>query len=261
MGRLAISTTSEELGETTEFCSAESIGIEITDFSFARNLDGNMSQLIDRNAKAVAALSPVISHGPFQEMISTSRDPAIVEVCRKRHLSSLDAANRIGAEMYVGHTNYNPLIRHPSYQNNFPRRMLDFWLPLADWAGNHNIVIILENLWEPNPDIQSEIVAKANHPHLKASFDNGHALVFSEVPAKLWIGDLGSELTHCHLHDNWGKIDEHNEIGDGKENWPELLNAIDSSAPEAVLVIECDQFNESRKSIEKLKGFLTKYHL
>ena len=52
---------------------------------------------------------------------------------------------------------------------------------------------------------------------LKASFDNGHALVFSTVCAADWIETLGADLYHCHLHDNDGEVDRHNAIGSGKE--------------------------------------------
>ena len=47
---------------------------------------------------------------------------------------------------------------------------------------------------------QQQVLEAANHPHLKASFDNGHALLFSHVPAADWIKELGSDLAHCHLH-------------------------------------------------------------
>ncbi len=63
----------------------------------------------------------------------------------------------------------------------------------------------------------ADIVFKANHPHLKTPFDNGHALVFSQIPAKGWIEHLGLSLFHYHLHDNSGEIDEHEVIGTGRE--------------------------------------------
>ena len=255
MNSLAINAVGDELEASAKFCSLESIGIEVTDFAFPKNLDGELNEIIDRHIEAVTGISPVISHGPFFDLNVISPDPAIVEICRKRHLVSLGAAHRIGASIYVAHTNYNPNIKNPWYRKKFVPRTIDFWLPFADMAGRLNMKICLENLWEPGPEMQAEIIVKADHPNLRASFDNGHALIFSEIPAKRWIEILGRSLLHCHLHDNGGEVDEHKSIGDGKENWPELLNAIDTWSPEAIIVAESDRLDRNKISIERLRSF------
>jgi sugar phosphate isomerase/epimerase len=255
MNRLAMNIVGDELEQAAEYCRKEGIGLEVSEFAYPTNLEGDLSAQIDRHLKALQGLDLVGSHGPFLDLIATSPDPAIVEVCRKRHQVSLHASSVIGASLYVVHTNYNPLIKNPSYRDHFTRRMLDFWLPLADWAGQHGLIICLENMWESGPETQADIITKANHPHLKASFDNGHALVFSQIPAKDWIEQFGSGLFHCHLHDNLGEIDEHEPVGEGKEIWSELLHAVQKWSPEAVLVAESDQFEKNKKSIKRLKNF------
>jgi len=62
-------------------------------------------------------------------------------------------------------------------------------------------------------------------------------------------------LLHCHFHDNSGEADEHKAVGDRKENWPELLNAVRSRSPDAILVAESDRLDRNRISIEKLRSF------
>jgi sugar phosphate isomerase/epimerase len=250
---LAINTIDDELEETAEFCRFQGIGIEITGFASPSDLDENVTVSVKRHKGAVSGISPVISHGPFLDLVATSVDPAIVEVSRKRHQASLEAAEALGVNLYIGHTNFNASIRDKSYRQNFTPRMLKFWLPLANWAARRNIVICLENLWEPGPEVQAELVMAAAHPSLKASFDNGHALVFSGVPASRWIETLGEHLAHCHLHDNHGELDEHNPIGDGKENWPDLLSAARKYAPQAVLVAESSKLTANKISLERLR--------
>jgi sugar phosphate isomerase/epimerase len=125
-------------------------------------------------------------------------------------------------------------------------RVLDFWLPIADRAGK-------ENIWEPIAEIQLEFILSANHPHLRASFDNGHALVFSKIPSSGWIGALGPVPAHFHLHDNSREFDEHREIGKGKEDWPNLISALAQYSPEAILVAESDSFAKNRLSLNKLR--------
>jgi len=133
--------------------------------------------------------------------------------------------------------------------------MLDFWLPLADAASEQNIVICLENLWEPDPNVQADLIASGQHRHLKASFDNGHALVFSDVSTSSWVETLGDALVHCHLHDNSCELDEHKSVGDGKEEWTALLGALKKYSPQAVLVAESDHLDRNKVSIERLKCF------
>ncbi|HEY9075301.1 MAG TPA: TIM barrel protein [Anaerolineaceae bacterium] len=259
MNRLAINVLHSELEAATAFCRQQNLGIELTDFAFPASLDGSVEALAERCAHhraLTAGVQPVSSHGPFMDLIVTSRDPAIVEVCRKRHGAGLEASHRSGASLYIAHTNFTPLIRNASYQANFCKRTVDFWLPFADWAAERGMVICLENLWEQTPEVQAEIVTLANHPSLKASFDNGHALVFSDVPASEWIYTLGKGLAHLHLHDNNGAEDEHKPAGQGKENWQSLLLAAQAAAPGSLLVLESDHLVKNQESLQHLRKVL-----
>lgn len=254
MNAFAISALGDELEKSGVFCKSEGIGIEVTDFAFPANLGDEISGCIDRHLKIIDGISPLSLHGPFIDMVTASLDPEIVAISHKRHTAALDAAIELGASIYVVHTNYNPLIRDTSYRKNWTKRTLDFWLPFADKAGKHDIVISMENLWEETPDIQADLIEQGNHPNLRATFDNGHALVFTEQSATEWIKRLGPYLAHCHLHDNSGEIDEHKPVGDGIENWPELMSAIRTYAPDAVLVVENDLLTENQASLEKLRA-------
>lgn len=255
MNTLAINTINDELEAASEYSKANGLGLEVTAFAFPQNLEGDLAELIKQHKQALANISPILAHGPFLDLIATSMDTAIVDICRQRHQTALDAAHQIGATVYIAHTNYNPMIRNPSYQKNWTKRMLDFWLPFADKAGKNDMIICLENLWEPSPHIQKELIEAARHPCLRASFDNGHALVFSDVSSSSWIETLGPNLGHCHLHDNSGEQDEHKPVGTGKEDWTSLLASLAQFAPQAVLVAESDHLNLNRASIEKLKSF------
>lgn len=254
MNTLAINAVGDDLVPAAEYCRSEGLGIEITGFAFPKDLQGDVPAKIVRHRKAVEGIRPLISHGPFFDLVVTSRDPAIVEVCHRRHKVSLEAAHSIGASLYIAHTNFRPMIKNPSYRSNFAAGTLDFWLPFADWAAERGITICLENLWEPGPEIQAAIVDKAGHPGLKASFDNGHVLVFSNLTAARWIETLGSMIAHSHFHDNSGELDEHKAVGEGNEDWPALLEALGRHAPEAVLVAECDTLEANRESIARIRA-------
>ena len=57
---------------------------------------------------------------------------------------------------------------------------------------------------------------------------------------------FGSDLAHCHLHDNNGTYDQHLPIGTGVEDWPELLKALKANSEEAVVVLESDYLGKNK---------------
>lgn len=250
---LAINALEEELEEVVAFCRDEEVGVEVTAFAYPAHLDAGYGERIERHVEVLGDLEPVLCHGPFFDLYPTSPDPRIVSVARERHEAALEAAAALGAGIYVAHVNSIPLIRNRKYRDAFVSASAEFWRRMADRAGKSETTIALENMWEPVPDLQARIVGEAGHPHLKASFDNGHALVFSELPAAEWVRTLGDDLVHLHLHDNDGDYDGHRPIGEGVEDWPALLEARREAAPGAILVMESDRLEANRTSLATLR--------
>lgn len=246
----------QELRGTADACREEGLGMEITAFAFPANLDEGLGDRIQAHGEAVEGIAPVSSHGPFMDLYVTSVDPRIVEVCRDRHERALEASLAVGASIYVAHMNSLPLIRNPRYRDRFVDACADFWRPFAEHAWNNGATVVLENLWEPDPELHLAVMETADHPGLKASFDNGHALIFSDLSAAEWVEALGDDLGHVHLHDNDGTLDQHLPAGRGKEDWPALLEVLRRSAPEAVVVLECDGLAPNLECLEAVRGIL-----
>jgi sugar phosphate isomerase/epimerase len=254
---LAINILEDELEQGAAFCRSEGLGLELTPFAFPSGLDDGLEARIERHAAAVDGLAWTSVHGPFLDLYVTSPDPEVVAVCRRRHRAALEAAYAVGASLYVAHLNSVPLIRSVQYRERFARAAAEFWLPFADAAGKHGVTIVLENMWEQGPELQKAVVTRANHPAVQASFDNGHALVFSEIPASRWIEALGTDLAHCHLHDNDGTYDQHRAAGDGIEDWSALTEALARHAPGARVVLESDHLEANRRSLENLRSYFS----
>lgn len=253
---IAMNVLEEELSEGVEYCVREGIGMEITAFAFPGNLDQRFQARLDRHVAATRAVTPLLVHGPFLDLYCTSPDPRIVAVARKRHDQALTAAESLGATVYVAHLNSIPLIRNEEYRERFVERASEFWKPLADRAGRTDMTIVLENMWEPDPGLQRRVVDAAGHAYLRTSFDNGHALVFSDLSSADWVQTLGDTLVHMHVHDNDGTYDQHLPVGEGTEDWAALLGAWEGHAPEALLVVESDRLELNRRSLRKLKGLM-----
>lgn len=254
--KLGINALEEELGSAAETCREEGIGIEVTGFAFPRDLDKGLKARIKLHAGAVQGIQPVSSHGPFVDLYASSSDPEIVSVCRDRHTQALKASRAIGASIYIAHLNYLPMIRNPRYLDRFVPAVAEFWTPFAQEAEKAGITIVMENLWEPGPDLQKRVVEEVGSPALKASFDNGHALVFSDMPASDWVEVLGEDLAHCHLHDNYGDRDEHLVVGQGNEDWQALLGSLVRHAPDAFVVVENDSLEPNLRSLAVVRELL-----
>lgn len=253
---IAVNVLEEEIEECTKFCTEKGLGIEITSFASPHKLEGNIEDSIRYHKKFTSQVKTVSFHGPFLDLYVTSPDPEIVEVCRKRHQKALDAAIELDSSLYIAHLNSIPIISNKTYMNNFVSRSAEFWKPFADKASENGIVIALENMWEKDPHLQLDVINTANHKSLKASFDNGHALVFSQVDASGWIEQLGDHLAHCHLHDNDMKYDHHWPISKGKEHWDTLIQALKENAPKTAIVLESDTFEANKESFKELKSLL-----
>ncbi|MCZ6761133.1 MAG: TIM barrel protein [Gemmatimonadetes bacterium] len=253
---LAVNAREDELDDVAKLCRHEHLGIELTGFAFHTLLDVDLEARIARHVEGVRGIEPVASHGPFVDLYVTSRDPEIVAVCRRRHEQALAASRAVGASVYVAHLNSIPLIRNQEDQDRFVRDTVEFWLPYAVDAARDGMTIVLANLWESGPELQKRVIEVASHPGLRASFDNGHALVFSQRPASEWIKVLGSDLAHCHLHDNNGESDQHRSIGEGVESWPELFDALGLYAPEALVVLKCDRLEPNVASLAEAQWYL-----
>lgn len=256
MSRLAINILEEELDEAAAFCKRSGVGAEVTAFAWPSSLEDGFMTRVRRHAVALSEVPVAACHGPFLDLYPASRDPLIVDVCRKRHRRALLAARELSATCYVAHVNSIPLIRSWAYFDDFVGRTVDFWLPLAEEWGRHDITIVLENLWERGPEVQLAIVEAADHPRLKASFDNGHALIHSSTPSSAWVEALGDDLEHCHLHDNDGSYDAHRPVGEGIESWESLLSALTRHAPHARLVLESDRLAENETALSALRAAL-----
>lgn len=254
--KLGINAVEEELASVAETCRREGIGIEVTAFAFPKDLDKGLKARTKLHAGAVQGIQPVSSHGPFVDLYASSSDPEIVRVCRERHTQALQATRAIGASIYIAHLNSLPMIRNPRYLDRFVPAVAEFWTPLAREADKAGMTIVLENLWESGPELQKRVVEEVGSPALKASFDNGHALVFSDVPASEWIEVLGEDLAHCHLHDNYGDRDEHLVVGQGNEDWKALLGSLVRHAPDAFVVMENDALEPNLRSLDVVRELL-----
>ncbi len=203
------------------------VGLELQAFAYPEVLDNGWEILVERYKRALIDLPGERSmHGPFLDMSSGSPDPQIREVVARRINHSIEIADRLNVPLIVYHANFIASIRNGSYRRDWSAQQVEFWQPLAERAGRLGITLALENMWEFDPHIIADVLQQVDSPSLMACLDVGHALLFSEVALATWLEVMSPYVTHLHLNNNLGEIDEHRALNNGVINYPAILPSL-----------------------------------
>ncbi|KQC07486.1 MAG: hypothetical protein APR62_06375, partial [Smithella sp. SDB] len=153
-------------------------------------------------------------HAPFLDLRPAAMDDEIRKASLERIKQVFDLAPY-----------FHPLkiVCHPSFDDRYYVSADDLWLEnsvktwkeLIKLAKEYQITIALENVYEKNPFILRRLFDALSSDKICFCFDTGHFNVFSHEPLNVWLKELGKYLGHLHLHDNFGRLDEHLPVGDG----------------------------------------------
>jgi len=95
-------------------------------------------------------------------------------------------------------------------------------------AEELDLTISIENLGRHLPRTAAELldlIDAIDRPGIGVTFDTSHAnMAGIDMPAA--IRELGERLTAVHISDNHGENDEHLIPGDGKIDWPPIMEAL-----------------------------------
>jgi sugar phosphate isomerase/epimerase len=175
-------------------------------------------QALDKNecretaARLKDAGLKVTFHAPFVDLRPGALDRGIRQISMDRIRQAFDLA-----------TIFEPLkiVCHPSFDERYYvacddlwlENSVQFWRELLAVAHDAKTVIALENVYEKNPDILRRLFEMLSCDDLCFCFDTGHFNVFARTPLTLWMEQIGQYIGHLHLHDNFGRFDEHLPVG------------------------------------------------
>ena len=249
--KIFIQPLEDNFDEFLKYAIKHDYNLEIASFAFGDTLDAHWKSLVNKYKNELKNFSGTISiHGAFHDLILNSRDKKIQKIAEERIHHNLDIAKALNAKYIVFHGNFNALIGHKSYKVNWIKKNVEFWKSVIK---KYKITIILENSWEPYPELFKEILDKVNSPFLKVCFDTGHANIFSKVPLAKWFSVLKDDIVYIHINDNQGKIDNEMVPGQGNINWESFSNAIRKNKIEPNIIFEVGSLNKTIKSISYFK--------
>ncbi len=212
MDRLAIATHETEIAPYVALASRFHVGLEIQAYGYHPDLlDEGWRDLLARHRRVLRSFEGEIAlHGAFYDMASGSIDPQVVDLTRRRYLLNLHIAAVLGARHVVFHANFLPFIRRPEYLPDWVRRQVDFWGNLLEEAERLGLVVALENMWEPSPEIIARVLEEVDSPRLGACLDVGHVYLYADsLSFTRWLDRLEGWIVHCHINNHRGQYDEH----------------------------------------------------
>ena len=263
MEHILLGTYQRDITRHYELAQAHGVGLELQVYGYDTDLlDSGWRELLDQHKALLRGFEGDLAiHGAFIDMAPASPDRRIVAVTRERFMLNLDIAAELGARNVVFHAQflpqvYRPVVDGPDYRYSWTEGQVEFWGPMAEEAAKRGVVIVLENMWEPEPDIIGDILDRVNSPNLGACLDVGHVRLFTDyVPLEMWIERLSHRLVHCHMNNHRGSYDEHLSLDfcggviDYKRDVLPLLRALPNQPS---LVLEMDDLEYLECSLRYL---------
>jgi len=196
----------------------------------------------------------VTFHAPFVDLRPGALDHQIRRVSMDRISQVFDLAPY-----------FRPLkiVCHPSFDDRYYvdcddlwlENSIHFWQQLAGSARETGTIIALENVYEKEPGILCRLLEGLASDQICFCFDTGHFNVFARSPLKVWMEKLGRFIGHLHLHDNFGKFDEHLPVGAATFPFEELFTALRALPVKPTVTLEAhaqEHLWESAANLQKM---------
>jgi sugar phosphate isomerase/epimerase len=254
--RVLLSAGIHNFHSTLDIALQYGLGLELMAFGFPQTLDGDWRGVVREYKPLLRALKGELSlHGPFIDMTSGSPDQRIIALTIERYKHAINIATELEASAVVLHANFIAMMRNQSYRDSWHKNNVAFWGPMADYAKQHGIIIVMENMWEYDPHIIADIVRDVNHSHLRVCLDVGHAFLFGDAEWKFddWLRIFQPWLVHAHINNNDGKVDVHHGLNRGVIDYHIVLEKLRALPNPPELVLEIDDVAEMVESLPFLK--------
>lgn len=220
-------------GQAAALAREWGLGFEITEFCWAPRLEQPDAMALVR--RQIEGARHLWLHAPFAELAPCAIDPLVRDAALHRFRQTIETARALGVTRLVVHGGFIPLVYFPEW---FVEQSVLFWRELlADVP--ESMVLAVENVMEPGPEMLVEIVRQVEDPRLGLCLDVGHANSrVSETPPLDWISPMAPYLRHVHLHNNDGDMDLHQSLGEGSVPMEAVLDTVLTDCPQATFTIE-----------------------
>lgn len=223
-------------------------GLEIAQYCTAWNMDEEFAQVDGIVKQELEGIGASTLHGPYNELFPCAIDKKVRVLAAQRYRQAIALAKRYGAEKVVIHGGYYERLYYPVW---YVEQSIVFWKDFL--KEDPGVEIVLENVFETDPQWLLDIVQGADHPKLKMCLDVGHVNAYSPIPVSQWLEICSPVLSHFHIHNNDGIRDQHSALCEGKIPMKELLRQIEQQCPEATVTLEVMEAEPSARWLAEKK--------
>jgi len=204
---------------------------------------------------SAAGLSCTV-HAPFMDLNPGAVEPLVLAATQQRFMQTLAAAENLGARLVVFHPGYDSW-KYGGQDHLWLEQNQLFWPSLLERAALFDCMLALENIFEIRPDTLSALLASLDSPLFGHCFDIGHWSLFAEGSLDDWFAALGKHLVHLHLHDNWGKRDEHLPVGEGSIDFAALFTLAATLPTPPTMTLEAHSQTALLRSMKGVASYLS----
>ncbi len=191
-------------------------------------------------------------HGPISEMVPGAFDPRIREVTVKRVLQAIEFAERIGSQTVLIHSGYDTLNKR-GFEEGYFANLVPVVKHLAEGVAGKGLRLLLENTFEPTPDLLLKVISKVGAKNLSLCFDVAHRNVFGEAPLEVWLERCAQHITAVHITDNNGSWDDHFAPGKGGIDFDNFFKLLKKNGIEPTFTFEPHSVEAFVETIEFIK--------
>lgn len=237
MGQFLIVSKAGQLEEYMELAGTYNTGFEINDFYDPDVLDDETKQQDIINSYLSLGLPKGSTmHGAFFDITVFSYDKGIREISRKRMHQSMEIAAKLGVKGVVFHTNYNPILNAPDYDENVVGCTVEYVGQLLEEYPD--IEIYLENMFDNGPELLLQISRQlSRYTNYGVCLDYAHASISKTSPG-IWVDKLAPYVKHLHINDNDLERDLHLAVGTGKIDWGQFADSYYNYFTDCSVLIE-----------------------
>lgn len=189
-------------------------------------------------------------HAPYMDLSPGGMDNKIRQVTVERLKRALDVSRILEAKHLICHSGYEKWHFDSKVEIWF-ENSIKTWEEVLREKDEYPMILI-ENVFEEDPEPIYELL-RFFREKIFFCFDTGHFNVYSNRSIDFWIDKLKVWLKEFHLHDNFGKNDDHLPIGKGNFPFRELKGFILSLSDQNILFaiepLEEEKVGESVKNL------------
>ncbi|MFQ5407036.1 MAG: sugar phosphate isomerase/epimerase family protein [Anaerolineales bacterium] len=250
MDRVQLACNDDNVDACLKLALDVGLGLEVQTFAYPAALDDDVNARVAKYKARLRGFPGYISmHGAFIDMTSASLDPKVAAVARERYTHNLNIAAELGARLVVFHANYLTHIRTPEFRAEWTELQVKFWEPMAELAASLQITIAVENMWEYEPTIISNVLKQIDSPWLVACLDTSHAHLYGETPLDAWLAALGDCIRYVHLNNTAGTDDDHYGLDDGVMDYTAVLPKLRALPRPPIFALEMLKVDAMRRSL------------